>query len=550
MATSSLKPVISESVRRGSSIGLGGGQKQGGSYNPPLFLDRELSFEDKAKVRSFLTDASPGFTPLQFFSKLLGSSKKTPKGPGGVPLSSTAKYHQTRDSKMEGIESESSDSGGSAMAMIGGLDEDTVDRRNTTGGANPTRQAVERDNTAIAVSKQDQVDELEYASIVDATANDRVGISVLHRKSENKESSSRKPSSSSSASRRRPLVGRGSGDSKVSVIVPTDTAAAKETNRPISAGVGNAFGPTSSSNLTPRTRTARASAKKRKYNQVDNGGIDEPPKVPSKRTYESRARKRVRHRPVTFSCNELPGSDAGTASCFGLIEGIGGGTSERDNADNHPLDTYLPFRGKVTELGGGVKVGDWSGTIVEDENSSSLAVLRDSVADLRGIRIELRHHDAKDYGPLKDRFASDSSLTFSVSNPRLARTQCFRNQRGVLDADEIAKIVGAEGGRRLSGPAGVPFVGSISLALLSGGFQSISHENDDGAKTAENMLDGCRLLADKNRFRGGRSDLLPICDIEDKEEKITGVSFPCRIECVDSYWVIIARNDESQTMSS
>ena len=281
---------------------------------------------------------------------------------------------------------------------------------------------------------------------------------------------------------------------------------------------------------------------------MDSGGIDDPPKVPSKRTYESRARKRVRHRPVTFSCNELPGSDAGTASCFGLIEGIGGGRSERDNADNHPLDTYLPFRGKVTELGGGVKVGDWSGTIVEDENSSSLAVLRDSVADLRGIRIELRHQDAKDYGPLKDRFASDSSLTFSVSNPRLARTQCFRNQRGVLDADEIAKIVGAEEGRRLSGPDGVPFVGSISLALLSGGFQSISHENDEGAKTAENMLDGCRLLADKNRFRGSRSDLLPICDIEDKEEKITGVSFPCRIECVDSYWVIIAQNDESQTI--
>jgi len=90
-----------------------------------------------------------------------------------------------------------------------------------------------------------------------------------------------------------------------------------------------------------------------------------------------------------------------------------------------------------------VKVGDWSDTIVKDENSSSLTVLRDSVADLRGIRIELRHQDAEDYGPLKDRFASDSSLTFSVFNPRLARTQCFRNQRGVLDADEIAKIFGA-----------------------------------------------------------------------------------------------------------
>ena len=285
MATSSLKPVISESVRRGSSIGLGGGQKQGGSYNPPLFLDRELSFEDKAKVRSFLTDASPGFTPLQFFSKLLGSSKKTSKGPGGVPLSSTAKYHQTRDSKMEEIESESSDSGGSAMAMIGGLGEDTVDRLNTTGGVNPTRQAAERDKAGIAVSKQNQVEELEYASTVDITANDRVGFWTLHRKSENKESSSRKPSSSSSASRRRPLVGRDSGDSKVGSIVPTDTAAAKETNRPIPDGVGNAFGPTSSSNLLPRTRTARASAKKRKHNQVDSGGIDDPPKVPSKRTY-------------------------------------------------------------------------------------------------------------------------------------------------------------------------------------------------------------------------------------------------------------------------
>ena len=45
---------------------------------------------------------------------------------------------------------------------------------------------------------------------------------------------------------------------------------------------------------------------------------------------------------------------------------------------------------------------NFPGTIVEDENSSSLAVLRDSVADLRGIRIELRHQDAKDYGPLKD----------------------------------------------------------------------------------------------------------------------------------------------------
>jgi hypothetical protein len=223
-------------VRRGSSIGLGGGRKQGGSYNPPLFLDRELSFEDKAKVRSFLTDASPGFTPLQFFSKSLGSSKKTPKGLGGVPLSSTAKCHQTRDSKMEGIESESSDSGGSAMAMIGGLEEDTVDRLNTTGGANPTRQAAKRENTGIAVSKQDRVDELEYASTVDATANDRVGFSVLHRKSENKESSSRKPSFSSSASRRRPLVGKDSGDSKVGAIMPTATAAAK------GAGVGNAFG--------------------------------------------------------------------------------------------------------------------------------------------------------------------------------------------------------------------------------------------------------------------------------------------------------------------
>ena len=67
MAMSSLRPMISESVRRSSSIGLGGSQRRGGSQAPPLFLDRDLSFEDKARVRSFLTDASPGSTPLQFF---------------------------------------------------------------------------------------------------------------------------------------------------------------------------------------------------------------------------------------------------------------------------------------------------------------------------------------------------------------------------------------------------------------------------------------------------------------------------------------------------
>ena len=98
MVMSSLKPMISESVRRGSSVGLGGSQRRGGSQAPPLFLDRDLSFEDKARVRSFLTDASPGSTPLQFFSRQIGSSKskKILKGSGKSPLR-TIQDQQARD---------------------------------------------------------------------------------------------------------------------------------------------------------------------------------------------------------------------------------------------------------------------------------------------------------------------------------------------------------------------------------------------------------------------------------------------------------------------
>ena len=94
----------------------------------------------------------------------------------------------------------------------------------------------------------------------------------------------------------------------------------------------------------------------------------------------------------------------------------------------------------------------------------------------------------------------------------------------------------------------VPFVGSISFALLRGGFHSTSQENAEGAKRAEDLLDGVRLLADKDRFKQGRGDFLPLCDVNDKDETVIGVSFPCHVECVDDYWVILAQDDESQAI--
>lgn len=518
MAMSSRLPVISESVRRGSSVGLGGSQRRGGIQAPPLFLDRSLSFEDKARVRSFLTDASPGSTPLQFFSRQAGFSKakKSFKGPG---KSRTRTAHQDQQARDKGEMTEKVNSPGSEGSV--GLAED-ID--------------------VIGTADRDRIDELEYTSTVDAGANDRVKQNL---------SSKNKPSSgnisSFSIGRRRPVLRDTLGDRLSSSIKPTSTAGAKKTNRPIPSANGNVSGP---SNLTPRTRTARATAKqKRIYEEVINH--DEcTPKVPNRRTYESRARKRKRvcRRPISFSCNELPGSDAGTGSCFGLIEGVGGGKSELENADSHPLDQYLPFRGKIMETPGAVAIGNWTSVVVEDDfpsrRSSSRGILRDSIADLRGIRIELRHEDALK-GPLKDLFA-DPSLTFSVFNPRKSRVSGFKNQ-GVLDEDEIKKIEGAESGRKVGGPDGVPFVGSIALAL-GGGFHSMSQQNTEGAKLAEDLLDGVRLLADKDRFQHGRSDFLPLCNVKDQDETVIGVSFPCHIECADDYWVILAQDDEKQVI--
>ena len=363
-------------------------------------------------------------------------------------------------------------------------------------------------------------------------------------------SSKNKPSSrnvsSSSIGRRRPALRKSLDDRPSSIIKSASTVGTKETKRLIPSANRNASGP---SNLTPRTRTARTTAK-RKHEELSSR-TEGPPKVPNKRTYESRARKRVCHRPMTFSCNELPGSDAGTASCFCLIEGVGGGKSELENADNHPLDQYLPFRGKVMETPGAVAIGNWTSVVVEDDfpsrrSSSSRGILRDTVADLRGIRIELRHEDAKK-GPLKELFASDPSLTFSVFSPRKSRVSGFKNQ-GVLDEDEIKKMEGAENGRKVGGPDGVPFIGSISLALHGGGFHSMSQQNSEGRKFAEDLLDGVRLLADKERFQRGRSDFLPLCNVDDEDETVIGVSFPCHIECVDDYWAILAQDDESQAI--
>ena len=203
------------------------------------------------------------------------------------------------------------------------------------------------------------------------------------------------------------------------------------------------------------------------------------------------------------------------------------------------------------ETPGAVAIGNWTSVIVEDEfpsrrSSSSRGIVRDTAADLRGIRIELRHEDAKK-GPLKELFASDPSLTFSVFSPRKSRVSGFKNQ-GVLDEDETKKMEGAENGRNVGGPDGVPFIGSISLALHGGGFHSMSQQNSEGRKLAEDLLDGVRLLADKERFRRGRSDFLPLCNVDDKDETVIGVSFPCHIECVDDYWVILAQDDESQAI--
>jgi len=510
----SLKPVISESVRRGSSVGLGGSRRRGATHAPPLFLDRDLSFEDKAKVRSFLTDASPGSTPLQFFSRSSTSSKKNLQATRGSPMK--------KDSKDQSVWNEGNQA---------------------SGGVEESRGI---DDTSSQLMGKDQVNEFEYTSTIDAGASDRAG---LKSSSENEPSSRNRKLSSSSGDRRRSIVGRTPSD----VIKCNSTAGAKETNRPIQSGSHNTSG---HYNLTPRTRTARATAKKKRKHEEIGDSAEAPSKEPSKRTYDSRNRNKNCHRPITFSCNELPGSDAGTASCFGIIEGVSGGASELEHAESHPLDQYLPFRGRIVEAPGSVRVGNWTGQIVQDDDpsrilSSSSALLRDTVADLRGIRIELRHHDAKAYGPLKNRFTSDSSLTFSVFNPRLSRTQGFRNQR-VLDEDEIDKIVETDG-RRCGGPDAVPFVGSISLALLGGGFHSISEENDQGAKLAEDHLDGVRLLADKERFkreRFQRNDLLPVCSIEDPNETVAGISFPCRIECANDYWVILAQNEESQAIEA
>ena len=534
MAMSSLRPMISESVRRSSSIGLGGSQRRGGSQAPPLFLDRDLSFEDKARVRSFLTDASPGSTPLQFFSRQLGSSKskKILRGSGKSQMRTDHQDQQAQEKgKIDSPGLEGSDDLGEDIGIM------------STDEAEAESQPMEEDEENNA--ERAQIDELEYASTVDAGANDRVKQNLS---SKNKPSS--RNLSTSSIGQQRPMLRKTLDDGPRSKTKPNSTAVAKKTNRPIPSANGNVSGP---SNLTPRTRTARATAKKkRKHEEVDTR-TEGPPKIPNKRTYESRTRKRVCHRPIAFSCNELPGSDAGTASCFGLIEGVGGGKSELENADNHPLDRYLPFRGKIMETPGDVAIGSWTSMVVEDDfpsqrsSSSTRALLRDTVADLRGIRIELRHEDAAKKGPLKDLFASDPSLTFSVFNPRKSRVSGFKNQ-GVLGEDEIKKLEGAENGRKVGGPDGVPFVGSISLALHGGGFPSMFQQNKDGGKLAEDMLDGVRLLADKERFQRGRSDLLPMCNVTDTDETVIGVSFPCHIECVDDYWVILAQDDESQAI--
>ena len=301
MVMSSLKPMISESVRRGSSVGLGGSQA------PPLFLDRDLSFEDKARVRSFLTDASPSATPLQFFSRqVASSSKKILKG-SGKKTTRTIQDQQVRD---KGKIVENVDSPGLKGSV--GLAEDIGIM--STGETEVQSQPMEEDEESSA-EQRGQIDELEYASTVDA--------SVVNFSSKNKSSSHNLPSSS--IGKRRPVLRKALGDRPCSIIKSASTAGSKKTIQLNSSAHRNASGP---SNLTPRTRTARASAKKKRKNEEVSTHTEGPPKVPTKRTYESRARKRVCYRPITFSCNELPGSDAGTASCFCLIEGVGGGKSE------------------------------------------------------------------------------------------------------------------------------------------------------------------------------------------------------------------------------
>ena len=509
---SAQKPIVSESFRR-VSIGR---RRRGGSSNPPLFLDQSLSFEDKAKVRAFLSDAAVGRTPSQHFARTIGSAKKVDKGHTG-----TLDVKRPKESDQPGNEIKEDDANGSDDGFA------PFDDLGSANGPPPARGAKQCPRALAPLDGNENSDlegleELEFRSTNDARTDIQF-YSLLRR------GISKGPGTRASA-RKKSSTGRDRNISKSAEPIASD----KENVKPSAASKDTG-------KLAPRTRSAR---KKRKLDETEL-----PPKVPPKRrTYDGSSRKRL-SRPISFICQEQS-DHLSSPSAFALIEGVGGGISEQEEyASGHPLDRakQLPFRGRTLELPGAVKVGEWSGQLVQDGSRKRSALFRDKIDDLHSLRIELRHKDAKTLGCLKDAIRSQPSMTFNVINPMHSRQQGFASQI-VMDEEEIRDIAAASEGCRVRG-SDIPFLGSLSLAVFRG-FSTVVEENDFGASVADNFLDGCRLMASKATSTSA-NDLLPVKQYDPSPystEGIAGVSFPCRIECSDDYYIIIAQDDASDAV--
>ena len=258
---------------------------------------------------------------------------------------------------------------------------------------------------------------------------------------------------------------------------------------------------------------------------------------------------------IKFSCPDgnADGESANGPKYFALLEGFTGGQQEQEEFGTNrvrlrygkdPLDRLdaLPFRGRLIEMPGEVMSGEWIGVVRRDCSSAhNNVLLRDSIADLRGLCIALRHTDATHLGNLHklSSFELAEIHTVSTFDPCLTRAHACKTQ-GILDEMEIVALTGGGVGSPM------PYIGSVSIALFDG-WESHANSIEESRDAAFELLDGCRANAIRHTTAAG-ADLLPVPAPGALRGAISGVSFPCKLEMKDRYWVTIARDEVTNTV--
>lgn len=199
----------------------------------------------------------------------------------------------------------------------------------------------------------------------------------------------------------------------------------------------------------------------------------------------------------------------------------------------------LPTKGRLVELlPNEALVGAWTASLVgADGNPTRVSgLLRDSLRDLKGVRLSIRHDDFLHVRRLTDKklmqvpgiSGTTHQLHISSMDPSIGRSKSFVDQ-GL-------------------GNDNAPVVASISFAACEGCTSMADANSKLAGDLASELLVATRDATLSND--GPLTDLLSIPSKRaDEPPTNSGVSFLCKVTTEDHYRVLVAQDEQGRTVA-